>query len=88
MPTLSEAESKRLLAEHGVPVVDERVVPSARATVEATLRNYRVGQVQFLTVLATEDALYRAELDAARVAAEHLTHLVMLEQLLGPEDAS
>jgi outer membrane protein TolC len=65
-----------------------RVVPSAQATVDATLRNYRVGQVQFLTVLATEDALYRAQLDAARVAAEHLTHLVMLEQLLNPEDAS
>ncbi len=63
-----------------------RVVPSAEATVDATLRNYRVGQVQFLTVLATEDALYRAQLDAARVAAEHLTHLVMLEQLLSPED--
>jgi hypothetical protein len=43
--------------------------------------------VEFLTVLATEDALYRAELDAARVAAEHLTHFVMLEQLLTPEGA-
>jgi outer membrane protein TolC len=69
-------------------LLTERVVPSAQATVDATLRNYRVGQVQFLTVLATEDALYRARLDAARVAAEHLTHLVMLEQLLNPEDAS
>ena len=69
-------------------LLTDRVVPSAQATVDATLRNYRVGQVQFLTVLATEDALYRAQLDAARVAAEHLTHLIMLEQLLAPEDAS
>jgi cobalt-zinc-cadmium efflux system outer membrane protein len=69
-------------------LLTDRVVPSAQATVDATLRNYRVGQVQFLTVLATEDALYRAQLDAARVAAEHLTHLIMLEQLLSPEDAS
>jgi outer membrane protein TolC len=69
-------------------LLTERVVPSAEATVDATLRNYRVGQVQFLTVLATEDALYRAQLDAARVAAEHLTHLIMLEELLSPEDAS
>jgi outer membrane protein, heavy metal efflux system len=66
----------------------EQVVPSAQATVDATLRSYRVGQVQFLTVLATEDALYRAQLDAARVAAEYLTHLVMLDQLLSPEGAS
>jgi cobalt-zinc-cadmium efflux system outer membrane protein len=64
-----------------------QVVPGAQATVDATLRSYRVGRVEFLTVLATEDALYRAELDAARVAAEHLTHFVMLEQLLTPVSA-
>jgi outer membrane protein TolC len=69
-------------------LLTEGVVPSAQATVDATLRNYRVGQVEFLTVLASEDALYRAQLDAARVAAEHLTHLVMLEQLLSREDPS
>jgi outer membrane protein, heavy metal efflux system len=66
----------------------ERVVPAADATTQATLRSYRVGRIEFLTVLASEDALYRAQLDAARVAAEHLTHLVMLEQLLGREDPS
>jgi outer membrane protein TolC len=62
-----------------------RVVPAARATVEATLRSYRVGQIEFVTVLAMEDALYRAELDAARVAAEHLAHLVTVEQLVRRE---
>ncbi len=38
MPTLSEADSKHLLAAHGVPVLDERTVTSvdeaARAAVE------------------------------------------------------
>ena len=67
-------------------LLTEQVVPAAQATVDASLRVYRVGNVEFLTVLAAEDALYRAELDAARVAAEHLTHLVMLEQLLAPGD--
>jgi outer membrane protein TolC len=52
------------------------------------LRSYRVGQAPFLTVLAAEDSLYRAELEAAMVAAEHLTHLVMLQQLLEEEDAT
>ena len=64
-----------------------QVIPSAWATVEAVLRSYRVGQAPFLNVLAAEDSLYRAQLDAAMVAAEHLTHLVMLEQLLLREDA-
>jgi outer membrane protein, heavy metal efflux system len=68
-------------------LLTEQVVPAAKATVDASLRVYRVGNIEFLTVLAAEDALYRAELDAARVAAEHLTHLVMLEQLLAPGDA-
>lgn len=63
-----------------------QVVPAAQATVDASLRSYRVGRVEFTTVLASEDALYRAQLDAARVAAEHLTHLVMLEQLTRGED--
>ncbi len=69
----------RLLVSH--------VVPASRATAEASLRSYRVGQVDFLNVLAAEDARYRAELDAASETAEHLTHLVMLEQLLAREDA-
>jgi len=63
-----------------------QVVPSAEMTAEAALRSYRVGQVDFLNVLAVEDALYRARLDAAQIAAEHLTHLVMLQQLLAQGD--
>jgi cobalt-zinc-cadmium efflux system outer membrane protein len=65
-----------------------QVVPASQATVDATLRSYRVGRIEFLNVLAAEDALYRAQLDAARVAADHLTHLVMLEQLVTPEGGS
>lgn len=64
-----------------------QVIPTAEATADAALRSYRVGQVPFLGVLAAEDALYRARLDAARVASEYLTHLVMLDQLLLREDA-
>lgn len=63
-----------------------QVVPAALMTTDAALRSYRVGQVDFLNVLAVEDALYRARLDAVQVAAEHLTHLVMLRQLLAQGD--
>jgi cobalt-zinc-cadmium efflux system outer membrane protein len=63
-----------------------QVIPSGRATVEAVLRGYRVGQVPFLNVIAAEDSLYRAELEAVMVAADHLTHLVMLQELLEGED--
>lgn len=73
--------------ERRVRLLVDQVVPAARATAEASLRSYRVGQVDFLNVLAAEDARYRAELDAAMEASEHLTHLVMLQQLLTREDA-
>ena len=65
-----------------------QVIPSARETVSAVLRSYRVGQAPFLNVLAAEDSLYRAELEATMVTAEHLTRLVMLQQLLLKEDVS
>jgi cobalt-zinc-cadmium efflux system outer membrane protein len=65
-----------------------QVIPSGRVSADAVLRSYRVGQTPFLTVLAAEDSLYRAELEAAMVAAEHLTHLVMLQQLFEGEDAT
>ena len=35
MPTLSEAESKALVAAHGIPVPDERIVPDAPGAVAA-----------------------------------------------------
>jgi len=72
--------------ERRVRLLVEQVVPAARATAEASLRSYRVGRSDFLNVLAAEDARYRAELDAAMEVSEHLTHLVMLHQLLAWED--
>jgi outer membrane protein TolC len=85
---LAAAQAAVVSGETRLRLLTTQVVPSARATVDAVLRSYRVGQTPFLTVLAAEDSFYRAELDAAMVAAEHLTHLVMLEQLLLQEDPS
>jgi cobalt-zinc-cadmium efflux system outer membrane protein len=84
---LEAAHAAVTSGETRLQLLTTQVIPSARATVEAVLRSYRVGQAPFLNVLAAEDSLYRAELDAVMVAAEHLTHLVMLGQLVLPEDA-
>ena len=61
------------------------VLPNARATVESVLRSYQVGRTEFLTLLSVEDARYRAELEAAAVAADYLAQLVMLRQLTAEE---
>lgn len=74
--------------ERRLTLLYRQVLPAAQETVNAVLRSYRVGSAPFLNVLAAEDSLYRAELEAIMVAAEHFTHLVILEQLVSEEDAS
>jgi cobalt-zinc-cadmium efflux system outer membrane protein len=83
---LSTALARVTSGETRLHLMTTQVIPAAEATVDAVLRSYRVGQVPFLNVLAAEDSLYRARLDTAMVAAEHLTQLVMLEQLLLREE--
>ncbi len=61
------------------------VLPTARGTVESVLRSYQVGRAEFLTLLSVEDARYRAELEAAAVAADYQAQLVMLRQLTAGE---
>jgi cobalt-zinc-cadmium efflux system outer membrane protein len=63
-----------------------QVIPAAQAGVDAAQRGYRLGQVDFQSALSAEDSLYRARLEATMVAAEHFTHLVMLEQLTLEEE--
>ena len=63
----------------------DRILPSARGTAESVLRSYQVGRTEFLTLLAVEDARYRAELETAAIAAELYTHLAMLRELTAQE---
>ena len=76
--TLSEADSKRLLAEHGVPVLDERVVASADdAAMAADAIGYPVVAKLCGDAIAhkTERGLVRLHLgdaDAVRVATNEL----------------
>jgi outer membrane protein, heavy metal efflux system len=74
--------------ERRLKLLYQQVLPSSQETVNAVLRSYRVGSAPFLNVLAAEDSLYRAQLEALMVAAEHFTHLVALEQLVSQGDAS
>jgi outer membrane protein TolC len=79
---LEAAHAAVASGETRLRLLTTQVIPSAWATVEAVLRSYRVAQAPFLNVLAAEDSFYRAQLDAVQVAAEHLTHLVVLDQLV------
>ena len=82
--TASRVEASRRRLE----LLVDAILPAARATTESVLRSYQVGRTEFLTLLAVEDARYRAELEATAVAAELYTHLVMLRELTAWEPQS
>ena len=78
---VSETAARVQVAQQRLALLVDGVLPTAQGTVESVLRSYQVGRAEFLTLLSVEDARFRAELEAAEVAAHYLTQLVMLRQL-------
>ena len=82
---VTEAAARVQASQQRLALLVDGVLPNARGTVESVLRSYQVGRAEFLTLLSVEDARYRAELEAAAVAADYLAQLVMLRQLTAEE---
>jgi outer membrane protein TolC len=82
---VTEAAARVQASQQRLALLVDGVLPTARGTVESVLRSYQVGRAEFLTLLSVEDARFRAELEAADVAAYYLTQLVMLRQLTAGE---
>lgn len=82
---VTETAARVHAAQQRLVLLVDGVVPTAQGTVESVLRSYQVGRAEFLTLLSVEDARYRAELEAASVAADYQTQLVMLRQLVAEE---
>ena len=80
-----EAGARAAAGERRLELLVDRVLPAAGATVESVRQGYQVGRVEFFTVLAAEDALFRAEVETAAVAAEYQTHLIRLRELTREE---
>jgi outer membrane protein, heavy metal efflux system len=82
---VTEAAARVQAAQLRLALVVDGVIPTAQGTVESVMRSYQVGRAEFLTLLSVEDARYRAELEAAAVAADYQTQLAMLRQLTAGE---
>src|SRR5881398_683904 len=82
---VAEAAARVQASQQRLALLVDGVLPNARGTVESVLRSYQVGRAEFLTLLSVEDARYRAELEAAAVAADYQAQLVMLRQLTAEE---
>lgn len=82
---VAEAAARVQASQQRLALLIDGVLPTARGTVESVMRSYQVGRAEFLTLLSVEDARFRAELEAAEVAAHYLTQLAMLRQLTAEE---
>ena len=82
---VTETAARVQASQQRLALLVDGVLPNARGAVESVLRSYQVGRAEFLTLLSVEDARYRAELEAAQVAADYQAQLVMLQQLIAEE---
>ena len=78
---LADLEASRLRAQQ---IVAE-TIPLATATAASALQQYRVGAVEFTSVLETQDELFRVQLDLAQVVSRFGTRRAELAALAGEE---
>ncbi len=77
----AEAERARDLAE----LYRTAILPQAHAAVESALSAYRVGRVDFQTLIQNELTVNRYEVDAIRYAASWQQAMARIQALLGTE---
>lgn len=66
-------------------LLDDGILPQARAGLESSTSAYRVGRVDFLTLLDAQVTLYRHELDRHRLLTDFAENLAALERAVGTE---
>ena len=75
----ASAERARALQE----LYATAVLPQAHAAVESALSAYRVGQVDYMTLVDNQMTVNRYEIEQARLTAEYLQLAVQIEALTG-----
>ena len=79
----ARAESDRALRLHDLYATS--ILPQARAAVESSLSAYRVGEVDFMTLVQSELTVHRYEIERVRLTAAYHTAAAEIEALLGIE---
>ncbi len=78
---LADLERARAL----IRLYRQEVLPQAEANVESALSSYRVGTVDFLTLVDAQMTLNQYEQDLYRLLAEYGTAIAELEMTIGRE---
>ena len=79
----ARAESDRALRLHDL--YSSSILPQARAAVESSLSAYRVGEVDFTTLVQNELTVNRYEIERVRLTAAYHTAVAEVEALTGAE---
>jgi len=84
------AEIESLVADLGrardqLLLLDDGILPQARATLASASAAYRVGEVDFLALLDAQVTLYRHELDYHKLLADFARDVAELERVVGTE---
>ncbi|MDP2470376.1 MAG: TolC family protein [Candidatus Palauibacterales bacterium] len=61
------------------------IIPQAQAAVESALSAYRVGEVDYMTLLSNQTTVNRFDTERVRLAAEYQTSIAGIEALTGVE---
>ncbi len=75
----AQAERARNLSQ----LYETSVIPQARAAVESALSAYRVGRIDYTTLVMNEMTVNRYEIESVRLAAEYHRAVAGLEALVG-----
>ncbi|MGH7578345.1 MAG: TolC family protein, partial [Longimicrobiales bacterium] len=77
------AELRR--ARDQLVLLNDGILPQARTSLASSTSSYRVGNVDFLTLLDAQVTLFRHELDYHRLLADFATNVANLERAVGTE---
>ncbi len=77
----AEAERARSLAE----LYQTSILPQARAAVESAMSAYRVGRVDYMTLLANEMTVNRYRIESVRLTAEYHRAVAQAAAIVGTE---
>lgn len=80
---VARAHADLIRAREQVILLEEGVIPQARATVESSAAAYRQGEVDFVSLMEAYAVLFRNEIELAHLTAGLGQELARLEQAVG-----
>lgn len=80
---VARAHADLIRAREQMILLEEGVIPQARATVESSAAAYRQGQVDFVSLMEAYAVLFRNEIELAHLTAGLGQELARLEQAVG-----